>query len=114
MRKADLVKLVFAVVLVVVAIIFCVAAISTRISLEQAKETVEGKQVIGYLFGAPFILIIAILFAFSGMIANAISILLSALGLRSPIGWMKIVFIALIAVDFATVATAAIGTFVGL
>lgn len=111
MRKSDLVKLVISIILTVCAIVCCVVAVSMRFSLEETMKNAEGEQVIGLIFGAPFILIIAVLFAFAGMIADLVSILLCALGLRSPIGWMKITFLLLIILNFALALTTGFGTF---
>ena len=114
MRKSDIVKLVFVIILTVAAIICCVASISIRVSLDQTRETVEGEEAVGFIFGAFFGILIAILFAGGGIIADLVSVLLCAFGLRSPVGWMKITFLVLMIVDFVTIATTAIGTFAGL
>ena len=114
MRTSDIVKLVFIGILTIAAIICCVAALSIRFDLEKAGESVEGTEAIGFAFAAAFGFIIAILFAFGGMIAAAISILLCAFGLRAPVGWVKITFLVLMIVDIALILTTAIGTFAGL
>lgn len=118
MRKSDIVKLVFVILLTLAAIYCCVVAISVRVGLEQSRDNVNGNNDVGYALGfafaAAFGFLIAILIAFGGMIANAISILLCALGLRSPIGWMKITFLVTMILNFILIASTAIGTFAGL
>ncbi len=118
MRKSDIVKLVFAVLLTLIAVYCCIVAISVRVGLEQTRDNVNGNGDIGYALGfafaAAFGYLIAVLIAFGGMLADLVSILLSGFGLRSPIGWMKVTFIVLMVIDFATILTTAIGTFVGL
>ena len=115
MRKSDIVKFVFVIILTLIAIYCCVAAVSIRVGLDQAKETVDsGGEAVGFIFGAAFGILVAILFAFGGMIAALISILLCAFGLRSPVGWMKITFLVFLILDVAAIATTAIGTFAGL
>ncbi len=114
MRKSDIVRLVFIGILTIAAIICCVAALSIRFDLEETGETVEGAEAVGFAFAAAFGFLIVVLFAFGGMIAAAVSVLLCAFGLRSPVGWMKITFLVLMIVDIALILTTAIGTFAGL
>lgn len=118
MRKSDIVKLVFVILLTLAAIYCCLAAISVRVGLEQTRDNVNGNKDVGYALGfafaAAFGYLIAVLVAFAGIIANAISILLCAFGLRSLVGWMKITFLVSMILNFILIAVTAIGTFAGL
>ena len=114
MRKSDIVKLVFAVLLTIVAIFCCVMSVSIRVGLEEAKDQVEGKEAVAFIFGAAFGFLIAIVFALAGLLADLIAVLLCAFGLRSPIGWMKVTFLVLLILHFVVGLVISIGTFAGL
>ena len=117
MRKSDIVKLVFVILLTLIALYCCVMAVSVRVGLQQSKNNTSGNDVgyaLGFAFAAAFGYLIAILVAFAGILADLISILLCAFGLRAPVGGVKVTFLVLMILNVVTIGVTAVGTFVGI
>ena len=114
MRKSDLIKLIFVIVLTIIAAFCCVTAITVRQGFEAAKAEVDSTgEAIGYVFGVAFGILVAVLFAIAGMIANLVSILLCAFGLKAPALWTKWTFGIFLVANIVFGVVSAIGTFAG-
>ena len=62
MRKRDIVKLVFAVIFLIAALIGCVLSISVRQSIAEGSEKVDsGGEAVGFVFAAFFLALFAVI-----------------------------------------------------
>ncbi len=141
MKKSDIIKLVFAAIFTVAALLSCIFAVTASQSVRDlsnentaAEETTNeagesatesenksgGNEIaeevgrgIGLAFVAVFGMLAAILFAGVTVINDLIASIICAVGLRSPDKPAKIVFGSLLAANIVLALVAVIATFAG-
>ena len=114
MRKRDIVKLVFAVIFLIAALIACVLSISVRQSIAEGSEQIDnGGEALGFAFASIFLALFAVLGVGITVICNVISLIICAFGVRSPQKPAKIVFWVLLAANIVIALVAVTVTFRG-
>ena len=114
MRKRDIVKLVFAVIFLIAALIGCVLSISVRQSIAEGSEHVDsGGEAVGFVFAAFFLALFAVIGVGVTVICDVISLIICIFGVRSPDRPAKIVFWVLFAANIVIALVAVTVTFRG-
>lgn len=114
MRKRDIVKLVFAVIFLIAALVFCVLSISVRQSIAEESQKIDnGGEALGFAFAAIFMALFAVIGVGVTVICDLISLIICAFGVRSPHKPTRIVFWVLLAANIVIALVAVIVTFRG-
>ncbi|MBQ3639113.1 MAG: hypothetical protein II955_01175 [Clostridia bacterium] len=114
MRKRDIVKLVFASILIIAALICCVMSVTVRQGINEAGEQVDNAgEAIGFTFAALFMALFAVIGVGITVICDLVSSIICIFGIRSPDKPAKIVFSILLVSNIAIALVAVIATFAG-
>ena len=114
MRKRDIVKLIFAVIFLIAALIFCVISVSARQSIAEGSEQIDGGgEALGFAFAAIFLALFAVLGVGITVIFDLVSLIICAFGVRSPHKPTKIVFWSLLVANVIIALVAVVATFAG-
>lgn len=115
MKKRDIVKLVFASILIIAALLCCVMSISMRQEIAESGENVDDVgEAIGFTFAALFMALFAVMGVGITVICDLISAIICIFGIRSPHKPTKIVFAVLLVANIVIALVAVIGTFAGI
>lgn len=114
MKKRDIVKLVFASVLIIAALISCILSVTMRQAITESSEKVDGAgEAVGFAVAAIFMMLFAVIGVGITVICDLISAIICIFGIRSPDKPAKIVFSALLAANIIIALVAVIATFAG-
>ena len=114
MKKKDIVKLVFVVILTLIAVYCCIMSGVLRDSTDHVGDNTENAgEAIGAAFAAIFLVLFNFLSMGIGVIASAISILISSFGVRSGQKPARIVFWCFLAVNVILIILSVLFMFAG-
>lgn len=114
MKKRDIVKLVFVIILTLVSAYFCIMSGVLRDGTDHVGDNVDNAgEAVGAGIAAVFLVLINVITMGASVIASAISVLICSFGVRSESKAAKIVFWCFLAVNVVLAIVSLLFVFVG-